>query len=458
MAEQVFDFMGMSTKVSVITVCYNNAEGVRKLWSSLHNHEENFELIVVDNNSRDIETLQSIDAENFHLITLSENVGFGAANNHGVEFARGEVIALINPDVEIIQPVLGGLVEELQNNGIVAPKLQNPDGTTQWNARKFPSILTLFSRRFLRRAENLHLEENQTTPVPWVQGSFMVLKKSFYQSLQGFDERFFLFFEDTDLCRRSWEQQQSVCLVSKALAQHGHQRLSDGNLFTMWFKRTFWIHVNSAVKYFWKYKFKSLPDMSQTTKKGKIFFFSGPSGVGKGTAIDHLRKKYPDFVFPPSCTTRDPRPGEKDGETYYFITNEEFRRRIDAGEFLEYAEVHGGNLYGTLKHKLIDPVEEGKIVIREFDVQGFAQARERLPREYYESIFIRPEEGAEELMRRIKARAPISDEDLAHRMESMEKEIAMSDIYDHIIISEDGDLQKLFAHVEEVIEKCVGEE
>ena len=93
--------------------------------------------------------------------------------------------------------------------------------------------------------------------------------------------------------------------------------------------------------------FKSLTKKPKQPR-GKIFFFSGPSGVGKGTLINHLRETRTDFVFPPSCTTRDPRPGEIDGETYYFITKQEFEAKIKAGDFLEYAHVHGDTYYGTL--------------------------------------------------------------------------------------------------------------
>jgi len=186
---------------------------------------------------------------------------------------------------------------------------------------------------------------------------------------------------------------------------------------------------------------------------GKIFFISGPSGVGKGTLIDFLRKKYSDaWVFPPSCTTRDPRPGEKEGETYFFISLEEFEKRIAAGDFLEYAQVHNGHFYGTLRHKLVDPAEkEGKVVIREFDVQGFDQARKKLPRDLYVSIFLKPFESIDYLMERIRKRAPISDEETKKRAESMNREMQMSHIYDHILISREGEQLRLVDDFEALV-------
>ena len=192
--------------------------------------------------------------------------------------------------------------------------------------------------------------------------------------------------------------------------------------------------------------------MTSNVSGGHIFFISGPSGVGKGTVIDLLRKKHPEFVFPPSCTTREPRPGEVEGETYFFISKEEFQEKIEAGDFLEYAVVHGGNYYGTLKHKLLDPARHGKVVIREFDVQGFSQAREVLDRDLYTSIFIRPEgDDLDLLVERIHARAPISDADVAHRVESMKKELALAEIYDHQVKSVHQEIDDLYVGVEALI-------
>jgi guanylate kinase len=186
-------------------------------------------------------------------------------------------------------------------------------------------------------------------------------------------------------------------------------------------------------------------------KRGKIFFFSGPSGVGKGTLIGMLRESHPEWKFPPSCTTRDPRPGETDGETYYFLSKEEFLEKIDNDEFLEWAEVHHENWYGTLKKPLLEPIEQGEIVVREFDVQGFAAAREKLDREDFVSIFLKPAGGVGELVHRIRDRAPISDKDLALRMESMKSEFAQARLYDHEILVEDGNFEKMRTDAEKII-------
>lgn len=188
-----------------------------------------------------------------------------------------------------------------------------------------------------------------------------------------------------------------------------------------------------------------------SSNMGHIYFISGPSGVGKGTVIDALKHKYPDWVFPPSCTTRAPRPGEVEGQTYCYLTREAFQAQIEAGAFLEYAEVHGGNLYGTVKEWLVKPAHEGKTVVREFDVQGYMQARERLPRELFTSIFIVPGDDEATLRKRILDRAPISDEDLNRRMESLEKELQHAHAYDHIVTSHHGQIDQMVQDFEAIM-------
>ncbi|MCF7917719.1 guanylate kinase [Candidatus Gracilibacteria bacterium] len=173
--------------------------------------------------------------------------------------------------------------------------------------------------------------------------------------------------------------------------------------------------------------------------------------MGKGTVITALREKHKNWVFPPSCTTRESRPGEIEGETYFFISKEEFLKRVGRDEFLEHAEVHGGNLYGTLKKPLVTGVEQGKIVIREFDVQGFLQVREKLPKEYYTSIFLKPAEGVEVLGERIRHRAPITDEELVRRMESMKNELKLEHLYDYTVISRQGAIRQMVEDIEHII-------
>lgn len=148
-------------------------------------------------------------------------------------------------------------------------------------------------------------------------------------------------------------------------------------------------------------------------KRGKLVAVVGPSGSGKGTLMKRARSRYADIVFPVSCTTRGMRPGEQEGVDYYFLTREEFERRIDAGAFIEHASF-GGNYYGTEKAEIEPALAEGKLVLREFEVQGVRILRDLLPHEEFVTIYI--DAGPwEDMARRVQERAPITEEELEKR-------------------------------------------
>ncbi|MFA4815353.1 MAG: guanylate kinase [Candidatus Gracilibacteria bacterium] len=183
---------------------------------------------------------------------------------------------------------------------------------------------------------------------------------------------------------------------------------------------------------------------------GHLFLILGPSGSGKGTVLQALQENHPDFVFPVSCTTRLARPGEKDGEVYYFVDKEEFQRRMEADEFLEWAVVHGENYYGTLKEEILQPMREGKTVIREVDVQGLRSIREIIPKENLTSIFLTVD-GWETLQRRILKRSTLPQEELDRRRVSFMKEMEWAKECDQVIVSAEGEIPKLIADTESVI-------
>ena len=143
--------------------------------------------------------------------------------------------------------------------------------------------------------------------------------------------------------------------------------------------------------------------------KGILFLISGPSGVGKGTVITALKRKYPQFVYPISQTTRAMRPGEKDGDVYHFIDQAEFKRGIEAGEFLEWAQVHQQNFYGTLKKPIFDALKAGKVIVREVDRQGFHSIAAVIPKENLETIFLKAE-SEQKLIERIFKRGELPKE------------------------------------------------
>ena len=185
---------------------------------------------------------------------------------------------------------------------------------------------------------------------------------------------------------------------------------------------------------------------------GKLFLLIGPSGVGKGTLIDILKKKHKDeWVFPVSVTTRKMREGEKDGKTYYFYSKEKFKKKRDMGEFLEWACVHGKNYYGLLKKTVFKALEEGKIVFREIDIQGFENISKILPRENLISIFLLPP-SIKLLEKRIRSRSPLTDEEVARRIKSAKKEIKSSKECTYRIQTEDMQIDKSIQDIEKIIQ------
>ncbi|GAB4234971.1 MAG: guanylate kinase [Acidobacteriota bacterium] len=169
---------------------------------------------------------------------------------------------------------------------------------------------------------------------------------------------------------------------------------------------------------------------------------SAPSGAGKTTLLQRLLGETEDLEFSVSCTTRPPRPGEVDGRDYYFITEEAFERHVAAGDFLEWAVVHG-HRYGTSRRFVEEAWRRGKDVILDVDVQGALQVRRRMPEAIL--IFILPPSRAE-LERRLRHRGTDSEEVIRQRLRNAAGEVEHVFDYDYVIINRDlevaaGDLQ-----------------
>ncbi|HEY4562749.1 MAG TPA: guanylate kinase, partial [Thermoanaerobaculia bacterium] len=140
---------------------------------------------------------------------------------------------------------------------------------------------------------------------------------------------------------------------------------------------------------------------------GKVFVITGPSGVGKGTLIERLLERIPELELSISATTREPRPGELDGRDYHFLSPEEFRRRLEKGDFLEHAS-YSGNYYGTLRDEVRSRVARCHSVVLEIEVQGARQVRDSMGDEAV-LIFIAPPDEAV-LRERLEARGTDSPE------------------------------------------------
>lgn len=175
-----------------------------------------------------------------------------------------------------------------------------------------------------------------------------------------------------------------------------------------------------------------------SNRSGILFVISAPSGGGKSTLLKYLADAgCHDFIYSVSCTTRAPRPGEVDGEHYHFLSREEFERRAAAGEFLEYAQVHG-NFYGTLRKTVADALASGRDLLMDVDIQGAAQIRANADEKMKSclvDIFLMPASIAE-LERRLRKRATETPEQLALRLKNAEIEMTEWRNYRYAILSD----------------------
>lgn len=186
-------------------------------------------------------------------------------------------------------------------------------------------------------------------------------------------------------------------------------------------------------------------------KHGTIIVLSGPSGAGKSTLVGEVLKVMPELQFSISCTTRKPRGTEQHGVEYYFLTEEEFVQRIDAGEFVEHAQVHA-NRYGTLKSEVLERSRQGKDVILDIDVQGAMQIRKAAENDpelaaVLQFVFIAPP-SYEILENRLRGRKTDSEEQIAIRLAAAKKEISFWRNYDYVVVN--GDLKKAAEELEAV--------
>ncbi len=167
-------------------------------------------------------------------------------------------------------------------------------------------------------------------------------------------------------------------------------------------------------------------------KRGKAFIICGPSGVGKGTLIDRLRKDDPTIYFSVSATTRDPRKDEIDGVHYRFVTNEQFQSWLDEDAFLEY-DIHFRSCYGTLARYVDQAIDQGRDAILDIDVKGSDQVKRKRPESV--RIFIAPP-SMEELERRLTKRGTENPDEIRDRMARAKEEMRRAPDFDYLIVND----------------------
>ncbi|WP_368119372.1 glycosyltransferase family 2 protein [Bacteroides thetaiotaomicron] len=228
--------------ISIITVGMNHLLYLKVLLRSLYKEnipQASIEMIYVDNCSSD-GTVEYI-RQNYPQVRIVENqkpLGFGENNNKGVLASIGKYIAIINPDIVLHKGSLDFLYEYVEKHpiiGITVPKLLNPDGTVQYSVRSFITLKVLFSR-FLSKGNdqttskivNKYLCKNMDTtkiqPVDWAIGAALFMRRDFYVFLGGFDQNYFLYMEDEDICLRSWKCNRPVVYFPESIMTHNHLR------------------------------------------------------------------------------------------------------------------------------------------------------------------------------------------------------------------------------------------
>ncbi len=185
--------------------------------------------------------------------------------------------------------------------------------------------------------------------------------------------------------------------------------------------------------------------------KGKLIIFSAPSGSGKTTIVKHLLKRFPNLCFSVSATSREPRNNEIEGVDYYYLTVEDFRKKIGEGAFLEWEEVYPGQFYGTFRKEVERLCKAGRHVILDLDVVGGARLKSEFGSDAL-AILVQPP-SLEVLEKRLRERGSDSEEQLQKRIGKALKELSYAGQFDHILTNDR--LEDTFREAEKLIEKFV---
>lgn len=185
----------------------------------------------------------------------------------------------------------------------------------------------------------------------------------------------------------------------------------------------------------------------------KVLIFSAPSGSGKSTVVGHILSLHPEIEFSVSATSRAPRGSEEDGVAYYFLSEEEFRARIERDEFVEYEEVYAGSFYGTLKSEVQRIWDKGHVIVFDVDVKGGVNLK-RYFGEKALSVFIQAP-SVEELRRRLVARGTDTPEAIDRRVAKAAEEMDFAPLFDRILVN--NDLETALREAESMVDGFLSE-
>lgn len=263
-------------KLTIITVNYKSWPLTRALVESLLANKlpAKTEIIIVDNNSQDdsVQMLRS-DFPEITVIDNPKNVGLAAGVNLAISQAKGEYYLILNPDMIAMPQAVEELVSFMDKNprvGMAGGKLLSPNGDLQYSCYRFYTLpVILYRRSFLGKTKKgkaavsnflmKDFDHSQARDVDWLMGACLIVRKKVVQKIGGMDERYFMYFEDVDWCRRVWEAGWAVAYVPSSVFSHFHQRSSESGIGSFFSNRPTREHIKSAFKYFWKYRGKQLP-------------------------------------------------------------------------------------------------------------------------------------------------------------------------------------------------------
>jgi len=252
--------MKSDIRISCIIVTYNSEKSIKNCISSIQSSPIQSEIIVVDNNSYD-NTKELLRGKNINTVFLENNVGFGRGVNIGVEKSETEFLFILNPDTEILPDTFSELLNFADSNknwSVLAPRLNYPDGKLQISAREFPDRLDFLAGRGSplfklgltdeKKAGYIIPENDNPLEVPAVAATAILMKTDFFNQIGGFDEMFFMYLEDIDLCRRVRDKGENIFMIPTAVVKHIWRESSKSRPFF-----TSYHHHRSVYKYFRKY-------------------------------------------------------------------------------------------------------------------------------------------------------------------------------------------------------------
>ncbi len=261
--------------LSIVVTNYKTPDLLRLCLESIKKAGANldYEIIVVDSEAQ--EETGEIIKENFsgqdiRLVSFEKNVGYARPVNAGLKEAIGEFVLVLNADMILFTDSLKKMVDYMEKNpkvGLIGPQLLNFNGSVQDSCFRFYRPVTILYRRtFLGKTKEgrtdlagflmKDFDRQSARDVDWLLGAALMVRASALKEVGLMDERFFLYFEDVDWCRRFHEAGWSVVYFPEAKMHHYHGRISkkSGGISDIFFNKYTWIHLSSAVKYFWKYK------------------------------------------------------------------------------------------------------------------------------------------------------------------------------------------------------------